>query len=194
MNLRPPTVLGALTISRADQSTGRQQPARKRLAAQFATSGLQWDGSDPCSDTRSRTNRRRRMAWDVLTISSADESAAPEDPARKRLAALSATSGLQWAGRHLCWGTRSQTNRRRPTAWDVLTISRADQSTGRQQPARMRLAAQFATSGLQWGGSDLPSDTPFQTKWTLPAAVAQATLNMEVLTGLHRVEQFPLRQ
>src|SRR5258708_27555939 len=112
------------------------------------------------------------MAWDVLTISRADQSSSRQEPARKRLAAQFAISGLQWDGSDPCSNTRSRTNRRRRMAWDVLTISRADQSTGRQQPARMRLAAQFATSGLQWGGSDLPSDTPFQTKWTLPAAVA----------------------
>src|SRR5260370_23139923 len=159
MNLRPPTVLGALTISRADQSTGRQQPARKRLAAQFATSGLQWDGSDPCSDNRSRTNRRRRMAWDVLTISRADQSISRQEPARKRLAAQFATSGPQWDGSDPCSNTRSRTNRRRRMAWDILTISRADQSISRQEPARKRLAAQFATSGPQWDGSDPCSNT-----------------------------------
>src|SRR5258708_38512170 len=89
-------VWDVLTISRADQSISRQEPARKRLAAQFATSGLQWDGSDPCSDTRSRTNRRRRMAWDDLTFSMADQSSLRQEQERKRLASQFSTRQLQW--------------------------------------------------------------------------------------------------
>src|SRR5260370_1285800 len=83
-------------------------------------------------------------------------------------------------------------NRRPPMALGTLTISRADQSTGRQQPARKRLAAQFATSGLQWGGSDLSSDTPSQTNRRRRVAGAYVTLYMEELSGLHREEEFTL--